>query len=468
MSTTTTTSQIIGTLSLKEIKTSSLTESFGSRDYGNILWRTATFALMDTTVFHVVDGVMREFLDLTKVVVSRNYIQECDESLFNRKYVFCIILGKNNSGGTSMYFAAKNSSERRAWVHMLKLACTEKLLGVDSRPFRVYRALALRIIEGRNTFGDLYCEVFIGNDRKVRTPLRKDGDHFWRQDYVFVDLYSLRHGVCLILMSQGRLKDTEVGRVLLTQHMLRAGETEAWYPLSNETSAPASGDLKLKFKYEEDVVLSLEQYKPILDVMTVSTDLVYELANAASDLEYISNLILCIHDSQGNGIRWLEYLLDNEIAKTDDANVLFRGNSILTKAVDSFMKLVGMDYLEFVLGDILREIVNGEMSCEIDPTRLDKKDSLEANWRTLNQYAKLIWKRIEDSKNEIPGEMRHIFSYIQQQVLKKYGSASSKTQMVRYTSVSGFLFLRLFCPCILNPKLFGITSGMPEICLSTF
>jgi hypothetical protein len=33
---------------------------------------------------------------------------------------------------------------------------------------------------------------------------------------------------------------------------------------------------------------------------------------------------------------------------------------------------------------------------------------------------------------------------------------------VRYTSVSGFLFLRLICPAVLNPKLFGLVRESIE------
>jgi len=32
----------------------------------------------------------------------------------------------------------------------------------------------------------------------------------------------------------------------------------------------------------------------------------------------------------------------------------------------------------------------------------------------------------------------------------------------RYTAISGFIFLRLFCPAILAPKLFGMTKDQPE------
>jgi hypothetical protein len=165
---------------------------------------------------------------------------------------------------------------------------------------------------------------------------------------------------------------------------------------------------------------------------------------------------------KGDAIDWLRFLIAEEIERTDDANVLFRGNSILTKAMDSYMKMVGMEYLENVLGNVLREIVDEKISCEVDPTRIEKKDQLKQNWSKLIGYAVAIWNNIENSRTSIPREMRILFNFIQKKVTEKFGTSNSKMQMVRFTSVSGFLFLRLFCPCILNPKLFGLAKDYAD------
>ncbi len=49
-----------------------------------------------------------------------------------------------------------------------------------------------------------------------------------------------------------------------------------------------------------------------------------------------------------------------------------------------------------------------------------------------------------------------IFRHIRSCADDRYGDF---LRTVTYSSVSGFLFLRFFCPAVLNPKLFGLLKG---------
>ena len=49
--------------------------------------------------------------------------------------------------------------------------------------------------------------------------------------------------------------------------------------------------------------------------------------------------------------------------------------------------------------------------------------------------------------------MKMVFANVRSEVIKKF------TEVEKHTSVSGFVFLRFFCPAILNPKMFGIVEG---------
>lgn len=137
-----------------------------------------------------------------------------------------------------------------------------------------------------------------------------------------------------------------------------------------------------------------------------------------SDLEQLAHVLLSIYNAQQLAIPWIQSLFEREVQQTDNMFVLFRGNSILTKAMDGYMKgefsrkefngivtkavVVGMDYLESCIGDILRHVCDNNVYCEVDPTRLEKQDDLKNNWRRLIQLACQLWERIEESKERIP------------------------------------------------------------------
>jgi hypothetical protein len=70
-----------------------------------------------------------------------------------------------------------------------------------------------------------------------------------------------------------------------------------------------------------------------------------------------------------------------------------------------------------------------------------------------------IWESIAGSANRCPPEIRQILKYIRAVAEDRYGDF---LRTVAYTSVSGFLFLRFFCPALLNPKLFGILRDHPQ------
>jgi len=54
--------------------------------------------------------------------------------------------------------------------------------------------------------------------------------------------------------------------------------------------------------------------------------------------------------------------------------------------------------------------------------------------------------------------MREIFAFIATEVSNKWGEDID----VKYPAVTGFIFLRFFCPAILNPHLYGLVTDHPS------
>lgn len=144
---------------------------------------------------------------------------------------------------------------------------------------------------------------------------------------------------------------------------------------------------------------------------------------------------------------------------SDSGSIIFRGNTLSTKVIDMYMKMIGLTYLQDVLTEIVEEVIADDLSCEIDSSKLVKGEDPAKNQKQLQYYVAKIFDRILESTEECPEEMKLVFANIRHAVKAKFGGSEE------LTAVSGFIFLRFFCPAILNPSLFGIAtqvvSGRP-------
>lgn len=277
----------------------------------------------------------------------------------------------------------------------------------------------------------------------------------------------------------------------------RATDTEKWWPIVNSYDEVV-GEMLMKVRIEELVVLMGRDYGPILTQLhKFSNGLTNQIAQLAHvELKRISEILLNVFQVSSYASAWLMSLVEEEIDNihketpnskfrygrnriashdsfessverevilrdlgknaTLEANLLFRGNSLLTKALDLHMRRLGKEYLEDCLSEKLRDIDESDPECEVDPNRVKNPEDLQRNWRNLTALTENVWKSIAISANRCPPELRHIMRHIRACAEDRYGDFSRN---VTYSSVSGFLFLRFFCPAVLNPKLFGLLKG---------
>ncbi|KAI9932775.1 hypothetical protein MW887_009027 [Aspergillus wentii] len=294
--------------------------------------------------------------------------------------------------------------------------------------------------------------------------------------------------------------DTIHGRVDLRLDDLQPGvETEKWWPIVDDRDQSV-GEMLMRARMDETVVLMSDEYKPMSELLHSFTNgLTIQMAHImSSELNQLSETLLNIYQVSGQAVEWISALVEDEIdgvhkestvnrlryttrihsndaretgqdrevlvrdlgrTATVEANLLFRGNSLLTKALDLHMRRLGKEYLEETIGDRLRDIDVDDPECEVDPSRVQRPDDLERNWRTLINRTTDVWKSIANSASRCPAELRLIFRHIRACADDRYGDF---LRSVTYSSVSGFLFLRFFCPAILNPKLFGLLKDHPR------
>lgn len=125
--------------------------------------------------------------------------------------------------------------------------------------------------------------------------------------------------------------------------------------------------------------------------LSMVSNLIYKSSSSMENdnkLTQTSIIFLDIFQSLSRIEEWFHVLIDKELAKIDGTvsrinqknldskhvfNSLFRGNSILTKSIEQYFFRVGNEYLNKALSAILKEIIESNKSCELDPARVKEK-----------------------------------------------------------------------------------------------
>ncbi|TRY64833.1 hypothetical protein DNTS_004424 [Danionella cerebrum] len=154
------------------------------------------------------------------------------------------------------------------------------------------------------------------------------------------------------------------------------------------------------------------------------------------------------------------------VSPTADPNTLFRSNSLASKAMEQFMKAVGMLYLHQVLKPIIDRIFEEKKYIELDPCKINRSRRIsfkasgseseirESSVCLLQSYLSSIMEAITSSVSQCPSIMRLVFKQLHARVQQRFPHIQH--QDVKYLAISGFFFLRLFAPAILTPKLFHL------------
>lgn len=257
--------------------------------------------------------------------------------------------------------------------------------------------------------------------------------------------------------------------------------TERNLPLLNDVGVEV-GEISLMIDHEREVIMIESEYDRIVDSfekLAVPITTAFSEQAGSSELPKLAERLLNICQLCGNVQDWLMTLAEREVnsitlvgspdvesspsSRESDisrpmrssitAVTLFRGNTLLTKALDLYMKRVGATYLEETLGRKMREVAIYEPDCEVDPNKVLEGANKERNWTRLMDVTKETWQAIYRSAEQCPMELRIIFRHIRRCAARRFSKSNAP---VKYTSVSAFIFLRFFCAATLNPHLFGL------------
>ncbi|KAJ3045405.1 hypothetical protein HDV00_010275 [Rhizophlyctis rosea] len=223
------------------------------------------------------------------------------------------------------------------------------------------------------------------------------------------------------------------------------------------------GTVRVWYSYTREPIMPLRSYGRLKDIiLDPSRTALRVFSRVCEDQEDAALHILQIAEC-APGDAASDFVTDlcvKEILDSKEPATLFRANSMATKTLDVYMKLIGMDYLREVLQSHIRDIMRWNKDCEIDPMKMEGETNqrvVEDHLQNLESYIITITKAITSSHIFIPSGMRSVLTTIYQTARTQFPNSPTTA----YTSVTSFLFLRFFTAAILGPKLWTLLDDHP-------
>ncbi|XP_063368030.1 ras GTPase-activating protein 1 [Cydia amplana] len=400
--------------------------------------------------------------------LSCAYLYQVHESLWDRAFCFQLVERALPCLSTHTFLAANSAPDERAWLDALRPLCVQQA----RHQCKVARVVWLRLLRVRCLTAHRlparlaprpHLRLALGAAPVARTRPRPSPDPHWDDEFVFDDVPPDVTSFTITVHNTGkRGKESEVAELTIELANLANGEEiEEWYPLAGMTPIGEWGSLRLRIRYMQELVMPREEYNPLRQLLLEpGLPAVKALADLCrTDRQPLATSLLHSFTECGRGAELARELAGAEVARECDHRTMFRGASLATAVADEFMRAQCKPFLQAAISETVQKLTNEtKQSAELNPTKMDSPEDACANAEYLLQVLDQITHSIFMSHETCPRPVRYLCGCLQRAAMAKWPNE----RFVRTRVVSGFIFLRLICRALVEPRAWGLVAAAPS------
>ncbi|XP_025904507.1 ras/Rap GTPase-activating protein SynGAP [Nothoprocta perdicaria] len=221
--------------------------------------------------------------------------------------------------------------------------------------------------------------------------------------------------------------------------------------------SPSSAAEALELNLDEDSVIkavhsSILGQEFCFEVTTASGTKCFACRSAAERDKWIENLQRAVKPNK-------DFLSDMAMTEVDRfmdrEHLIFRENTLATKAIEEYLKLIGQKYLKDAIGEFIRALYESEENCEVDPMKCSAS-TLADHQANLRMCCELALCKVVNSHCVFPRELKEVFASW------RLRCAERGREDIADRLISASLFLRFLCPAVMSPSLFGLMQEYPD------